>query len=152
MKDFKSSITGNRIVINCATMKEVQKLKQVILNELKSNPFSFKLKGSDSDVMEKDVDLSGIIEFIKNSLIGIDISDDFTNAIYDCLKHCTYKSTFKIDEALFDNPEVPEAREDYYEIIFACVEENLRPFMKSLSSMWKTHIETGKIAQIFKSV
>lgn len=151
MKDFKSSITGNRIVINCASMKEVQKLKQVILTELKNSPFSFKLNGKTDDIMEKDVDLSGIIEFMKNSLIGIDTSEDFQVALYDCLKHCTYKNTYKINEDLFDNEDVPEAREDYYEIVFACVEENLRPFMKSLSSVWKTHIATGKIAQILKS-
>ena len=38
MKEFKATNTGNKVVINCATTKEVQRLKQVILNEIKKNP------------------------------------------------------------------------------------------------------------------
>ena len=74
--------------------------------------------------------------------------EDFEEAIFNCLQYCTYKSTYKIDRDLFDNEQIPEAREDYYEIIYLCVEENLRPFIKSLISTWKTHIKGEKINQL----
>lgn len=149
MKEFKATETGNAIVINCAPVKSVQRLKQVILNEVKKSPIGIKLVGGDKSLLEKELDFTGIVDFIKDTLIGIDTSDEFMEAIYDCLQYCTYKKVYKIDEALFDNEQVPEARQDYYEIIFACVEENLRPFIKSLISTWKTRINQGNLLQQF---
>lgn len=149
MKEFNATNTGNRVVINCASTRDVLKLKQVILKELVKHPIGLKLQeGNTKDLLEKDIDLSGIIEFIKNTLLSLDGSDEFNEVVFECLKYCTYKSTYKIDIELFDNKAVPEAREDYYEILLSCVEENLRPFLKSLVSTWKTHIQTGKIAQL----
>ena len=147
MKEIKSTQTGNMIVINCAPMKSVQRLKQVILNEVKKNPIGIKLVGGDKSILEKELDFTGVIDFLKDILIGIDTSDDFNEAIFECLQYCTYKKVYKIDEALFDNEAVPEARQDYYEIIYACVEENLRPFIQSLISTWKTHIKDGNLLQ-----
>ena len=147
MKEIKSMQTGNAIVINCAPMRSVQRLKQVILNEVKKNPIGIKLVGGDKSILEKELDFTGVIDFLKDILIGIDTSDDFTDAIFECLQYCTYKKVYKIDEALFDNEAVPEARQDYYEILYACVEENLRPFIQSLISTWKTHIKDGNLLQ-----
>ena len=148
MKEFNATNTGNRVVINCATTREVLKLKQVILNELAKHPLGLKLNGTAKDILNKDVDFTGVIEFIKNTLLSLDGSDEFINAVFDCLKYCTYKTTYKIDWELFDNKTVPEAREDYYEIIEACIEENLRPFAKSLISTWKMLNQAGKIDQL----
>lgn len=148
MKKFNCANSGNECIINCAPMKDVQRLKQVILNEIKKSPLGIKLTGGENSFFEKDIDFTGIIEFIKNVLIGIESSEDFLDALYGCLQYCTYKKVFKIDEALFDNEAIPEAREDYYEIMFACIEENLRPFIKSLISTWKTHIKDGKFTQM----
>ena len=146
MKEFKAANTGNRVVINCATTREVLKLKQVIFNELIKHPLGIKLeKDATKSLLDKDVDLTGIIEYLKNTLLSLDGSEEFQEAIFDCLKYCTYKSTYKIDLDLFN---IPEARDDYYEILLACAEENLRPFVKSLVSTWKTHIQTGEIAQL----
>ena len=147
MKEFKSAETGNTIIISCAPIKTVQRLKQVIFNEIKKSPIGIKLTGGESSIFEKEIDFTGILDFIKDTLIGIDTSDDFIEAVFACLQYCTYKKVYKIDEALFDNEAVPEARQDYYEIIFACVEENLRPFIKSLISTWKTHIKDGEFVQ-----
>ena len=149
MKEFKAINTGNSVVINCAPMKEVQKLKQVILNEVKKSPIGIKLIGADKNLFEKEIDFTGVIDFIKDTLIGIDTSEEFLDAVFSCLQYCTYKKVNKIDEALFDNEAIPEAREDYYEIIIACIEENLRPFIKSLISTWKTRIkETNFVQQL----
>ena len=149
MKEFTTQATGSTVIINCAPMKSVQKLKQVIFNEIKKSPIGIKLTGGENSLFEKEIDFTGVIDFIKDTLIGIDTSEAFNEAIYECLQYCTYKKVYKIDEALFDNEAVPEARQDYYEIIVACIEENLRPFVKSLISTWKTHIKEGKFIQQF---
>lgn len=146
MKEFKATNTGNKVIINCAKVREVQRLKQVILNEVKKNPLGIKLSSGEG-LFEKEMDFTGVIDFIKDTLISIDTSEEFNEAIFECLKYCTYKTVYKIDEALFDNEEIPEAREDYYEIITACVEENLRPFFKSLISTWKTHSNLTEYVQ-----
>jgi hypothetical protein len=148
MKEFNCTNTGNAVVINCAPMKDVQRLKQVILGELKKTPIGIKLVGGDKSFLEKELDFTGVIDFIKDTLINIETSDNFTEAIYNCLQYCTYKKVYKINEELFDNESVPEAREDYYEIIVSCIEENLRPFIKSLISTWKALISEGKFAQL----
>lgn len=124
-----------RLRINCATTKEVKELKRVILKELTKHPLGLKLLGNDKDFLDKEVDFSGVLEFIKNVVISIDTSEEFDSAIYACLSHCTYDNTRAVNEQLFDDNET--AREDYYEIVFACIEENLKPFIKSLVSMWK---------------
>ena len=151
MKDFKIQNGQKRVVINCATIKEVQNLKKVIFNELKKSPLGVKLTNGPESLFDKEIDFTGVIDFIKNTLIGIDISEEFEQAIFDCLKHCTYDTVYKIDESLFDNDQVPEAREDYYEILYTCVEENLRPFLKSLVATWKTHIQSGKLLQVLNT-
>ena len=149
MKEIIAKNTGNKIIINPASFKDVQRLKQVILNEFKKSPTGVKLIGKDKTLFEKDIDFTGVIDFIKDTIIGIETSEEFNDAIFACLQYCTYKKVYKIDEALFDNEAVPEARDDYYEILVACIEENLRPFIKSLISTWKTLIETDKISQMF---
>lgn len=148
MREFNCTNTGNKCIINCASMEDVQRLKQAIFNQLKQSPIGIKLIGGDTSIFEKELDFTGVIDFVKNTLIGIDTSEEFLDAIYRCLSYCTYKKVFKIDKALFDNESVPEAREDYYEILFACVEENLRPFIKSLISTWKTYIKGGNFVQL----
>lgn len=149
MKEFTCTNTGNKVVINTASFKDVQKLKQAILNEFKKSPIGVKLIGKDKTLFEKDLDFTGVIDFIKNTIIGIETSEEFNDAVFACLQYCTYKKVYKIDEALFDNEAVPDARDDYYEILVACIEENLRPFIKSLISTWKTLIETDKISHLF---
>lgn len=73
---------------------------------------------------------------ISKLIIGLDTSIEFENAIMKCLSGCIYDGTHKIDENLFND--IPEAREDYYEIVSKCCEVNLRPFFKSLISEFKT--------------
>lgn len=136
MIDIKTQNGQKRLVVNCATTKEVKELKRVILKELTKYPLGLKiLNNGVGALLDKEVDFSGIIDFIKNVIINIDTSEEFDSAIYACLSHCTYDSTNVINEQLFDNNE--KAREDYYEIIFACIEANLKPFMISLVSLWK---------------
>ncbi|MBQ2175355.1 MAG: hypothetical protein II453_09910 [Alphaproteobacteria bacterium] len=150
MKEIKAANTGNKIIINCAPVREVLRLKEVITREIIRQPLGIKFKDSQQgiEILQKEIDATGLAEFVKNVVLSIDTSQDFLDAVFDCLKYCTYKSTYRIDMDLFDDKSVPEAREDYYEILWACVEENLRPFGKSLISMWKTLMSTGKINQL----
>lgn len=136
MKDFKAENTGNRIVINPASFAEARKLKDVLISQLKKYPIGLKLSGGSTDFINKDIDFTAVIDFLKNILVEIDTSEELNNALWACLKHCTYQTTHVIDENLFDT--VPEARADYYEIMISCIEENLSPFIKSLVSKWKT--------------
>lgn len=139
MLDFKTKNTGNKVIINEADFKTEIELKNAILKEIQKYPVGVKLvsalrkqqKVSDF-VQNADIDMSSILDFIKNCLIGLDTNDDIMTVIWKCLSICTYNTTFRIDEKLFD--EVKEAREDYYEIIAKCLECNLRPFLKSLQS------------------
>ena len=151
MKDFTTEIGKKRVVINCASIREVQNLKRVIFNELKKYPLGLKLTEGAASIFEKEIDFTGVIDFIKNALIGIETSEEFNEALFACLEHCTYDTVYKIDESLFDNDQVPQAREDYYEIVYSCIEENLRPFLKSLVATWKTHIQSGKITQLLNT-
>jgi len=151
MKEFTTENGKKRVVINCATVKEVQNLKKVIFNELKKSPLGLKLTGGPDSLFGKEVDFTGIMDFIKNALIGIDTSEEFEDAIFACLKHCTYDTVYKIDSELFDNDQVPQAREDYYEILYVCLEENLRPFLKSLVATWKIHIQNGTLLQLLNT-
>ena len=146
MKEFNAQNTGNRVVINTATLNEVKKLKQVIVKEISKSPLGLKVIGN-GDVLEREIDISGVLDFVKNVLLGIECSDEFDNAIFECLKHCTYKTTYQITRDLFETTQCPEAREDYYEIIVECIEENLRPFLKSLVSTFKTKVQNNAFIQ-----
>ena len=89
MKKIKATNTGNKIIINPAPTREVLRLKQVILQELIKQPLGLKIKEGQQniqDVLQKEVDTTGIMEFIKNVVLSIDTSDDFMEAVFDCLK------------------------------------------------------------------
>lgn len=138
MLEFNATNTGKRIVINSASFKEVLQLKKALLSELSKHPIGLKVLNSNASFLEKELDFTNCIDFLKNVLIGADTTQEVETAIFECLKHCTYDTTNRIDEGLFDR--IPEARADYYEILIKCVEENLKPFIKSLASLWKTLI------------
>lgn len=134
MKDFEAKNTGNRIVINPAPYKTVLNLKRVLLNEIKNNSIGLKVSKDTNNIYEKSIDFTGCIDFIKNVFIGAETSEEVEKALNECLAYCTYKTTYKISPALFDSEQ--DAREDYYEIVISCIEENLKPFIKSLVSEW----------------
>ena len=142
-KEIKLQNSGKTLIINTATVEEVKYLKNVLLEEFKKYPLGLKLLGNTASIFDKQVDFTSVFDFIKNVLISVDISETAEDAIFECLKHCIYDKTHKVTLNLFD--EVEDAREDYYEIILACIEENLKPFIKSLVSMWK--IQAGKLGK-----
>lgn len=119
------------IEIKPASFKEASRLKRAVA------------KG----ISGKDLGLSGDslldikIDSIFQLLMDIGTSDEFEKSVMECLKCCIYDKggkNLKITEQVFDD--FPEAREDYYEIVSKCCEENLRPFFKSLVSEFKTRL------------
>lgn len=123
------------IEITPASFKEACNLKKAVGKSLTGKGFL-----SDVDTTSlMDVKLDSILQL----LVDIDTSDEFEKAVLECLKSCIYDKggrNIKITAQLFDD--IPEAREDYYEIITKCVEENLRPFLKSLVSEFKHRLST----------
>jgi hypothetical protein len=80
----------------------------------------------------QNIDTNDLFSKLGELIIKMDVSEDFNKAVFSCLSACLYNGFHKIDEKFFDD--FPEAREDYYEIVAKCCEENLRPFFKSLVS------------------
>lgn len=136
MKDFITTNTQKRVVINCSSMADVMDLKREILRALKEHQLSNNLITGKGDLLDKDINLMEILNFMKDVLISADMSRELENIIFKCLERCTYDTTKVINRELFDTI-CPEARADYYEIVFSCIEENLKPFMQSLISAWK---------------
>ena len=85
------------------------------------------------------LELTLLIDKIAELLFNAETSNSFEKALFECLKYCYIDENgvkIKITPQLFD--EKPELREDYYEIVVKCAEENLRPFFKSLVTEFKT--------------
>lgn len=142
--------SGKILIINTASVSEVKTLKNVIFTEMKKYPLGIKLLGNTVNVLDKQIDFTAVFDFIKDVIISIDTSDEAESAIYDCLKHCVYDRVHKVTPELFD--ELEETREDYYEIIYACVEHNLSPFIKSLISTLSTLLERVGKNQILNTI
>lgn len=133
--EFTTQNTGAVVVINPASFKDAANLRKVIAKNLKLK----KIIDSSDKINLSDVQLGSLLDL----LADIDSSDEFEAAIFECLKVCIYdkggKNT-KITQQLFDD--IPEIREDYYEIIAECVKENLCPFFKSLASGFNSLLKT----------
>lgn len=65
-------------------------------------------------------------------------------ALRPCLERVLYNGS-KISESTFENV---KAREDYMEICYAVIEENIRPFLKSLSVQFAPLLERLKISMM----
>ena len=87
----------------------------------------------------KGLNIAAAIDKFAEILFSVEFSNEFEKALFDCLRACYIEENgvkIKITPQLFD--EKPELREDYYEIVAKCAEENLRPFFKSLVTEFKT--------------
>lgn len=130
-------VTQNGIEVNivAAPTRSAMRLKREVIKHLKNKGLIEKIQNGNLTGLQ----LTDILDL----LIDIDTSEEFEKSIFECLKVCIYDTQGKklrISEQLFDD--IPEARDDYYEIITKCCEVNLRPFLKSLFSAFKTHLET----------
>ena len=85
MLEFNTENQGAKVIINPAPYKNAVALKNVILKEIIKNPLGLKLKGEGVTALEKEVDISDLLDYLKNTIIGIEISEEFNSVIFDCL-------------------------------------------------------------------
>lgn len=116
MKEYISDITGAKIVINSASFMSAFSLQQAILKAYANSNVKF-----DKD---EEMDMMAFFKFV--SLFASD--EDVIEAIFSCLIKSTYKGQ-KITKNTFEEY---EARSDFYDIVFSCLEVNVRPFLQGL--------------------
>lgn len=131
MIDFVTKNSGKRIKIIPASFKNACKLKVEAMKCLKDSGILDKLKENMCNIQ-----ISTILKELTTLMISLDTSEGFNNAVMDCLNVCICENSHAITEQYFND--CPELWEDYYEIVTKCVEVNLRPFLKSLSSELST--------------
>lgn len=105
--------SGAKIVINPAPWKDAKGLK----NAIQKAAATTELKISMDDV-------GGLLR----TFLQTDSAPEVDAALAPCLARCT-RNGEKITDATFEEV---DARQDYYEIVFACVKENLGPLVDSL--------------------
>lgn len=131
MKEFICKNSGKRVKIIPASFRNACKLKVEAMKCLKGSGILEKIKNNLGDVK-----LSSLLQELATLVISLDTSDGFNSAVMECLNVCICDNSHAITEQYFND--CPELRQDYYEIVIACCEENLRPFFKSLSSELST--------------
>lgn len=133
--EFITQNGHKNVKIEPASFQNAVKLKKAVIKCLLD-------AGTMKDIDNLQTKSSGsLIDKLTEVLFNAEISPDFESAIFECLKVCIYDDKHRITMQLFDD--IPEMREDYYEIISKCAEVNLRPFFKSLVSELKTRFQTA---------
>lgn len=130
---FTTQNGQKEVILNTAGFKDATELKKAVMKILGNA----KLPNFDANALHS-ADVGVIVNLITQLIFSADSSDEFENAVFKCLAQSHYDKK-QINIQLFDD--MPEAREDYYEIISKCCEVNLRPFFKSLVSECKTRFQ-----------
>ena len=115
MSEFTTK-SGAAVVVTIAPWQNAKTLKQAIQSEAAAAGIKINL----------DADVSTFV----SAILKVDSSPVVDAALWPCLARCTYNGA-KITEALFDSA---ESRADYYEVVIACVKENLGPLVNGLFS------------------
>jgi len=118
--------SGAKVKIVSSDFKEVISLKNAVTRELKNSGVNF----ANIDIQKFDILDSKILNTILEAVLSLDSSDEVYKNVFVCLKRCLYNGQ-KITEDLFEDEAV---REDYYQIVFETLKENLRPFFKGVVS------------------
>ncbi len=126
MQEFTSA-SGAKVIINLAPFDDAMELKSAVLRQISAADIKIdpnKIKLAD------DIDIEGVIK----AVIAVDCSPEVNAAVMRCLLKCTYDG-HKITKATFEDG---RAREDYYEIMIACLKVNLIPFFRKVFSLLST--------------
>ena len=132
--------TGKQVIINYAGFKDACELKRHIGLEL------LKVNVDISDLLNKELD-SQSINTLKNLILTIDSSEEIEKCIFKCLSKSLYDNS-RITRELFELDK--EAVSEYYNILIACVKENLSPFFEKQFVAAKELLQTAK--NILKSL
>lgn len=133
--EFITQNGQKEVVINIASFQNASNLRKAVMKSIIESNFA---KGLDKGALDS-LNFSSLLDIGLKLILNADTSDTFEKTVFDCLKVCIYDGNHKITSQLFDD--IPEAREDYYEIVSKCCEENLRPFFKSLVSEFQTRMK-----------
>lgn len=109
--------TGAKVVTNLAPWEDAKRLKAAVEKEASASGLKIDAK-TDASV------------FV-NALLSVDGSESVDAALWPCLIRCTRNSE-KITSQTFDTK---EGRQDYYEIVKACMTENFGPLVEGLLSV-----------------
>jgi hypothetical protein len=115
-KSFITESGKADVVINTAPLRDVFELKNAIAREIASTGMK--------------IDFGSDLASLISAFLLVDSSPKVYAALLTCLSRCTYNGD-AIKETVFEDE---AARGDYYEVVMACAEENLRPFFKGLAS------------------
>lgn len=129
--EYKSEVTGARIVINPCSFMEAFKLKSVIQRALVSTGMNIE------EAFDED-----LIKFI----FSLDSSEEVMLCLFECLKRSQYNDV-AIKPDVFDDL---KAREDLYDIFFNCIKINLGPFLKSLLSKLGINVPADQLKGLLK--
>lgn len=123
MNEF-TAISGAKVKINLADFPDAMALKDAIGREISVKDFDMKLDPTKG--INQEFDAANLIKIF----LAVDSAPAVVDALFKCLGRCTYNGQ-RITKETFNSA---EAREDYYEIVIACVKANIAPFVKGLFS------------------
>lgn len=119
--------SGATLLISIADFDEANRLKKTIARELASVRIDLKSLSLEDIAIEE-------IDSVKNIALQLLASDAVEAALWPCMSRCLYNNT-PIDRKTFL---AESAREDFHPIAWEVARYNLRPFVKSLLSLFKT--------------
>lgn len=118
MTEFTTK-SGAAIVINPAPWVDAKELKKAIEASLIGSNINLDFGSSEAGSM------------MANLLLKIDSNPHVEIWLYKCLSRCLRNGQKIVEETFNDIV----AREDYYEIVSACIKENFAPLIKNLFFM-----------------
>lgn len=122
---------GAQVKIQMAEFGDACALKSAIENAALERGIDLGVTLSNFNI--KDTKIDPFLSII----LAIDSDKKVHDALFNCLKTCTYNST-KIIPATFNSK---DARGAYYEIMIACIKENIFPFFSPLCSMFSEFLQ-----------
>lgn len=115
--EFKTQ-SGATVVLPSAAWRDAVALKNAIHKEMAESHIA--------------IDLSADISVVVKFVFQVDSSEKIYDAIMKCLSKGTY-NTVKITEQTFEET---KAREDWYDVLEACLKVNYFPFVVGLRSKY----------------
>lgn len=126
----KTLESGAELDVTLSSFSVCNKLKNVVVQELESIKFDIG-DGKIENLFESEFGPEAVNTF-KNLICRIISSEKIEEAIWPCMDRATYKGV-KITRETFENE---DARQDYLPVFKEVLWLNLRPFFKSLNSLF----------------
>ena len=116
--------SGAKVAINAAPFRDVLALKAAIGKSIAASSVTLEVDPA-KRATEQDFDVAEILKLA--ALVDSDA------AVQECLEKCLARCTYNNEKITLDGTFEPEeARQDYYEVVTACLKVNLSPFFDAL--------------------